>query len=101
MKKITRALVLLSVVTLFAVSSSRAQEIVVGARLGRPGRVMARPERPSPRHVWVGEEWAPSGNTYAYQQGYWAVPPQPGGIWIKGHWRQRGQGYIWIKGYWR
>lgn len=85
---------LLSVVIFFAVTSGRAQEIVVGARLGRPGRIIARPMRPSLRHVWVSEEWAPGGGTYAYHAGYWAVPPRPGQIWVAGHWRHRHRGYV-------
>ena len=45
---------LLSVVSLFAVSNSNAQ-IIIHARLGRPGPVVVRPMRPSPHHVWVSE----------------------------------------------
>jgi hypothetical protein len=101
MKKIIRILMLLSVVSLFAINSSRAQEIVVRARLGRPGPVMVRPMRPSPRHVWVAEEWAPNGGTYAYHAGYWALPPHPGAIWVAGHWRHRHRGYVWVGGFWR
>ena len=101
MKKIIRILMLLSVVSLFAINSSRAQEIVVRARLGRPGPVMARPMRPSPRHVWVAEEWTPGGGTYAYHAGYWALPPRPGAIWVAGHWRHRHRGYVWVGGFWR
>ena len=48
-------------------------QIVVRARLGRPHAVVvARPSRPTPRHVWVSEEWVPSGGTYVYKEGYWA-----------------------------
>jgi len=101
MKKIIRILMLLSVVSLFAIDSSRAQEIVVRARLGRPGPVMVRPMRPSPRHVWVAEEWVPGGGTYVYHEGYWALPPHPGAIWVAGRWRHRHHGYVWVGGFWR
>jgi hypothetical protein len=101
MKKIIRILMLLSVVSLFAVTTSTAQEIVVRARLGRPGPVVIRPLRPSPRHVWVAEEWSPNGGTYVYHEGYWAVPPRPGAIWIAGRWRHRQRGYVWVGGFWR
>src|SRR5476651_1909202 len=101
MKKIIRIFTVLSVVTLFAVTSSSAQ-IVVKARIGRPRDVVVvKPERPSPRHVWVSEEYAPSGNTYVYQKGYWAVPPQPGHVWVAGRWNSRRHGYVWIAGHWR
>ena len=101
MKKIIKVLMLLLVVSLFAVTNTRAQEIVVRARLHRPGPILVRPERPSRRHVWVAEEWAPNGGTYVYHEGYWVVPPHPGVIWIAGHWRHRHDGYIWIGGHWR
>jgi hypothetical protein len=100
MKKIMRILMLFLAMFAFTVSVSHAQSIYVGARIGRPHPVV-RPVRPSPRHVWVGEEWVPQGGTYVYKDGYWAEPPHPGGIWIAGHWRHRRQGWIWIAGYWR
>ena len=101
MKKMIRVLMLLSIVFVFAIDNSQAQ-VIVRVPLRRPGVVVvARPHRPSPRHVWVSEEWAPGGGTYVYRQGYWAVPPQPGGIWIAGHWGHRGRGYFWIPGRWR
>jgi hypothetical protein len=100
MKKIIRILMLLSVVSLFAVTSSKAQ-IVVRVRPERPGPVVVRPYRPSPRHVWVSEEWVPGGGTYVYHAGYWVLPPRPGTIWIAGHWRRRPNGYVWVGGHWR
>ena len=99
MKKIVKILMLLSVVSLFTVSGSQAQ-IVIRARLGRPGPVVVRPMRPSPHHVWVSEEWVPNGGTYVYHQGYWVVPAHPGAVWIAGHWRHRRDGYFWVPGHW-
>ena len=102
MKKFTKVLTMFSIVSLLAVASTKAQEIIVRGRLGRPhGVVVERPLRPSPRHVWVAEEWAPGGGSYAYHAGYWAVPPRDGGIWIAGHWRHRPGGYAWVPGHWR
>jgi len=101
MKKYGKILMLFSAISLFAAASSDAQ-IIVRARLGRPRTVVvARPVRPSARHVWVSEEWAPSGRTYVYQEGHWAEPPRPGAIWIAGTWRHHHRGYIWIPGHWR
>ena len=101
MKKITRILMLLAVASLFAVANSNAQ-IVVKIRPNRPGpAVVVRGARPSPRHVWVGEEWTPSGNTYVYAPGHWVEPPHRGGVWIAGHWANRRGGSVWVAGHWR
>ena len=100
MKKITKILTVLSVVCLFAVADASAQQIVIRARLHAPGMVR-RPFRPSPRHVWVAEEWTPAGGTYVYHAGYWSLPPRQGAIWIAGHWRDTRGGYVWIPGHWR
>ena len=75
----------------FAVSSSTAQEIVVGVRPAHPAFVR-RPFRPSANHVWVSEEWTPGGGPYSYHAGYRALPPRPGAIWIAGHWRHSPEG---------
>jgi hypothetical protein len=101
MKKITRVLMLLTVVAFFAVSDSNAQQIVVRVRPNRPGPVVVRrPLRPSPRHVWVAEEWTPAGGTYVYHAGYWAIPPHPGAVWVAGSWSHGRKGYGWRPGRW-
>ena len=107
MKKISRILFVLMAVSCFAISESNAQisaGIYVHTRPPRPhGVVVVRPPRPSRAHVWIAEEWTPSGGSYAYHAGYWAVPPHPGAVWHPGHWVYRPQfgGWIWIAGYWR
>ena len=101
MKKFTKVLMILSATTLLAVSSSKAQEIVVRTRLYRSGPAVRRPFRPSPNHVWVADEWRPGGGTYVMTAGHWEVPPHPGGVWIAGHWRNRPGGYVWVPGHWR
>lgn len=99
MKKIIRILSLLSVALVFAVTTSKAQEIVVGVR---PTHVIVRrPMRPSPGHIWVADEWTPSGGTYVVREGHWEVPPHPHAVWIPGHWRDRPRGYVWVPGHWR
>jgi len=101
MKKYGKILMLASAISLFAVADSEAQ-IVVRARLARPHAVVvARPVRPTPRHVWIAEEWVPSGGTYVYKEGYWAEPPRPRAVWVPGRWRHHHHGYIWVGGYWR
>jgi len=101
MKNYGKILMLASAISLFAVASSNAQ-IVVRARLGRPRTVVvARPPAPSPHHVWVSEEWVPSGGTYVYKEGYWAEPPHRHAYWVPGHWGRRPGGYVWKPGHWR
>jgi hypothetical protein len=92
---------LLTVASLFSIASSNAQ-IIVRVRPHRPGpAVVVRARRPSPRHVWVSEEWTPNGGAYAYHAGYWALPPHPRAVWIAGHWANRPSGSVWIPGHWR
>jgi hypothetical protein len=99
MKKIVRILMLCLALGTFAVAKSAAQEVIVGARLADHPREV-RPARPSPGHVWVGGEWAPSGGTYTWRAGYWALPPRHGGVWVAGHWRHRPGGWAWVPGHW-
>lgn len=102
MKKFSRIILLSAVLFVLAAESSNAQEIIVRERMHRPGAVaFRRPFRPSPRHVWVAEEWAPVRGTYVYHAGYWAIPPHRGGVWVAGYWRHRPGGFVWIPGYWR
>ncbi len=101
MKKITRVFALLIVATFFAAAQSKAQEIIVRERPIHRGPVIVRPVAPSPRHVWVAEEWTPAGSAYTYRAGYWALPPRPRAVWIAGHWGHRPGGYAWIPGHWR
>jgi hypothetical protein len=85
--------------SLFAVTESKAQ-IEVHARLSAPV-VAVRAERPSPRHVWVAEEWEPRGGKYVYKAGYWAEPPRRGARWAAGSWHQTRHGWAWKPGSWR
>src|ERR1700761_4294744 len=101
MKNYGKILALAAAISFLGVAKSEAQ-IVVRARIGRPaGAVVVRPARPTPRHVWVSEEYVPSGGTYVYKPGYWAEPPRPRAVWVGGHWAHRHHGYVWVGGYWR
>ena len=79
--------------------SGQAQEIIVKARPPLPR--YERIERPSPRHVWIDEDWEPRGGAYVFVGGRWAEPPRPGMIWISGRWDRRPRGEVWIRGHWR
>ena len=100
MKTVWKSLIVAAGLTI-AANVSQAQ-VIVRARLGRPARVVTvRPVAPSPRHVWVDEDWTPSGKTYVWHGGYWAAPPRPHAVWVPGHWAHRPRGYVWIPGRWR
>ena len=60
-----------------------------------------RMNAPSPRHVWIDEDWEPRNGSYVYVGGRWAEPPNPGGRWIQGHWKHKRKGWMWIAGHWR
>ena len=61
---------------------------------------VARPVAPSPRHVWIDEEWEARNGTYVAVGGHWAVPIHPGWIWVGGHWSHGRRGDWWIAGHW-
>ena len=100
MKKITRLLFLAGGIALFSVKESKAQDIVVRDRMHAPAVVGVRPARPSHRHVWIEEEWTPSGGTYVFKGGYWAAPPFAGARWHRGHWQHTRRGWVWRPGHW-
>src|ERR1700691_3851067 len=107
MKKITKILFLVAVVSLSAFTKAKAQvDIGVNLQLNRPAQYenneRFHPNRPSPRHVWVAEEWVWQGGRYNYKPGYWALPTNAGSLGIKGHWQKRtaGPGWKWAPGHW-
>ena len=55
---------------------------------------------PSPRHVWVDEEWVERNGRYEWGGGHWVLPPRQGVVWIPGHWEDRPRGSVWIHGHW-
>ena len=98
MKKVNRVLLLL-LVALFSGALATNAQIVVNIRPERPHyqRVVA----PTPRHVWVEEEWEPRGGGYVWAGGHWVLPPRPHAVWIPGHWKRHPRGWVWIRGHWR
>jgi hypothetical protein len=106
MKKFSRFLILLAIVSLSALTKAKAQEIGVNVRLNRPHEYERNerfhPRRPSARHVWVNEEWVANGGRYVYRPGYWSLPPRDRAHWVPGHWQKRdhGPGFRWVPGHW-
>src|SRR4051812_19256811 len=100
MKSIRKVLLLLAVAMICYLNPGYAQvEVRVRARPHMPH--YERVAAPSPRHVWIDEDWEPNGKTYVFHGGRWAEPPSTGGTWVAGHWRQRHGGWVWIPGHWR
>lgn len=78
--------------------TASAQDVIVKVRpeIPRYERIVA----PSPRHVWIEEEWESRGGRYVFTGGHWAVPPHAGWMWIPGHWKQHPRGWFWTPGHW-
>lgn len=90
----------LSLIVLLSVASQNSQaQVIVNVRPVVP--VHERIVAPSPRHVWVDEEWVERGGRYEWAGGHWVLPPRPGVVWIPGHWANRPRGWVWIRGHWR
>ena len=88
--------------SLFSLSASAADaQVIVRVRPARPTVVVARPAAPSPRHVWVDEDWVGERGAYRWHGGYWAAPPREQAVWVPGHWSGRRRGYSWVPGHWR
>jgi WXXGXW repeat (2 copies) len=97
-KKLVKMLLLVAV--LFTVSIAASAQVYVKVRPHHSEGV--RPVRPSPDHVWIGEEWEPSGGSYNYSGGHWAVPSHRGYRWRSGYWRRHhNDGEEWVPGGWR
>jgi len=100
MKNTMKTLVVASALALASGAQSASAQIYVNVR-PRHEVIVARPAAPSPRHVWVDEEWRPAHGHYEYAGGYWAAPPRAGVVWVPGHWRDTRRGSVWIAGHWR
>ena len=98
MKNFKKGMLMLTLALTVGAYSSMAQ-IYVKIRPARPHyeRIVA----PSPRHVWIEEEWEPRGATYVFVGGHWVEPPQHGRRWIPGHWKDTPHGAYWKPGHWK
>lgn len=98
MKNVTKVLFVLAITLSCGAYSSSAQ-IYVNIRSVVPHNV--RVEAPSPRHVWVDDEWETRGGAYVFVGGHWSEPPQPGMVWDAGHWSHGDRGHSWSEGHWQ
>ena len=99
MKKYLCRIVILAGLIIAANSYSADAQIYVNVRPVAP--VIVRTEAPSPRHVWIGEEWEVRNGVYVHTGGHWAEPPHPGWAWVPGHWIHDRRGHQWMPGHWR
>ncbi len=98
MKKMKKVLFVLVIVLTCGTYGSNAQ-IFVNVRPVRPAAVV-RVEAPSPRHVWIDEDWRWAGGRYVWAGGRWEVPPHPGWRYYPGRWDHGPRGDRWISGHW-
>ena len=77
---------------------SASAQIYIKVRPPRPAYV--RVAAPSPRHVWIDEDWHGNNGNYEWRGGRWEAPPQPGYRYSKGYWRHTSQGHRWHEGRW-
>ena len=99
MKKSLVKVMLFSLIFFGACFSASAQ-IYVTVRPVSPTIVMTT--RPSPTHVWIGEEWNENGGSYRYSGGHWDNPPHAGDRWNQGHWdHDKDHGDHWTRGSWQ
>lgn len=100
MKKIMKFVCALIIAVSAGAYCSHAQ-VYIKVRPHRPPQVDVRVNAPSPRHVWIEDDWEPRDGRYEYVGGRWAEPPYGGARWVPGHWRHRRHGWVWIPGHWR
>jgi len=99
MKNIKKEMLLIAIALVCGVQTGFSQ-IIVKVKPARPKYV--RVAAPSPRHIWVNEEWEPRGNSYAFVGGHWVEPVRAKATWAPGHWREKKkQGWVWVPGHWR
>ena len=97
MKTISKFLISVVAISLFAVLSSDAQLIVKEKPVDpktNPGK------QPTKYMVLTPGEWAEVGGKYVYHPGSWMTPPMPKSIYTPGYWKKTPNGYYWISGYW-
>ncbi len=72
-------------------------QIFVTVRPFRP--VVVRTVAPSPRHIWVDEDWVERDGRYVWVGGHWENP-RDGYRYNRGYWRKGDRGDYWVPGHW-
>ena len=97
MKNIRKVLIMLAIELSTGAYSSQAQ-IYVGVRPVR--QTVVRIAAPSPRHVWIDEDWREENGGYVWAGGRWEAPPHDGYRYAPGHWNHDNHGHQWHGGHW-
>jgi hypothetical protein len=98
-KVLKLALLVVVMIAAGSVANQASAQVYVSVRpVWHP---VVRTVAPSPRHVWIDEEWEARGGTYVAVGGHWAEPPHPGWVWVAGRWRHGPHGEWWVSGHWR
>ena len=84
-----------------ALSFSAVAEAQFSVKIRPTITIGNRPARPTPRHVWVNDEWKWNNGRYEHVDGYWATPERGRHGWVEGHWKHRRDGWVWVPGHWR
>jgi hypothetical protein len=98
MKKYVLNVAVITVLALAGSSSSASAQIYVNVHPA--WHSVRRPPPPSPRHVWIEEDWTMRGGKYVSTGGHWATPPRPGYVWFPGRWEHSRRGDRWVAGRW-
>jgi WXXGXW repeat (2 copies) len=98
MKNIKKALFMLALILTFGAVSSMAQ-VYVNVRPVRPVAVV-RVDAPSPRHVYIDEDWRENNGSYEWHGGRWEAPPHAGYHYTAGYWDHNDHGHRWHQGRW-
>lgn len=98
MNRLSKLALALAFSLAFALNSTAQVEFSV--RVRPPAPVIVRPAPPSPRHVWVNEDWEWRDGRYIFVGGHWIAPERAGAIWRPGHWARRPSGWVWVPGHW-
>ena len=77
---------------------SASAQLYVHVRPIRP--VTVRVEAPSPRHVWIDEDWREDHGAYVPTGGRWEAPPHRGYRYTPGRWDHSPRGDRWRQGHW-
>ena len=99
--QIGRMLVLVALVLGASLSFSSSASAQVYVNVRPTFAPVVRPAPPSPRHVWVDEDWEYRGGRYVSVGGHWVAPPRPGMAWVPGRWVHYRRGWQWRPGHWR
>ena len=97
MKKGQKLLLALGIIMSCGIFSASAQ-IYVNVRPARQHYVQT--PAPSPRHVWVKEDWRERDGKYEWNGGRWAEPPHEGEKYRGGRWHRSSKGQTWRQGAW-